>query len=218
MHYFNLFGSNRQIKGSKGVLSILPNRGYKKRLLSESNFQKEPINAEQSNTSIRYNAALFKLYRRFETGINPEVEITELLTKKSNFRLPRILSQLQYKDQGKPVTLAIIQEHIPNEGDAWAYSLNHLGNLLEEGNSDSLLFPSVELPWHKRVTVPEAVYHRLGVYSRAVEMLAEKTAAMHIALAQASNQDDFKQENFSWFDQRSLYQSLRSIISKAKNI
>ncbi|WP_133140748.1 maltose alpha-D-glucosyltransferase [Legionella genomosp. 1] len=213
---FNLFGSNRQLKGSRGKLSIMPNRGYKKSLLSESNFQKEPINAEQSNTSIRYNAALFKLYRRCETGINPEVEITELLMKKSHFRLPKILSHLQYEDQGKPVTLGIIQEHIPNEGDAWAYSINHLSNLLEEGNSDSLVFPAVDLPWHKLVPVPEQVSQMLGIYSNSIEKLAEKTAAMHIALAESSSSSDFKQEDFNWFDQRSLYQSLRSILAKAK--
>ncbi|KTD17126.1 maltose alpha-D-glucosyltransferase [Legionella jordanis] len=216
---FELLASKHRFKGSAGTLEILPGSQAKKVLLNESNeILQEPVNAEQSNTTIRFsNCAQFKLYRRVEFGSNPEAEITEVLTKSSEFRIPAMLSKLEYHYREKLITVGLVQEFIANKGDAWTYSVNTLNNLIDQ-NPEFLTMPAPpnEFLSESNKPIPEDIYHTLGVYAPTVELLAKRTAEMHEALANASTSPSFKKENFSLFDQRSLYQTMRSVILRAK--
>jgi trehalose synthase-fused probable maltokinase len=87
--------------------------------------------AEQSNTSVVCDGrAILKLYRKLEPGPNPDFEITDFLTRGTSFRgIPRLVGAIAYEGQGaEATTLAILQEFVPNQGDAWTAALARLAD------------------------------------------------------------------------------------------
>lgn len=88
-----------------------------------------PIVSEQSNTSVVYDRrAILKLLRRLEAGPSPELELTDFLTRQAAFPgAPRLAGSVTYQaDGGDPVTLAVLHEFVPNQGDAWTATLERL--------------------------------------------------------------------------------------------
>jgi trehalose synthase-fused probable maltokinase len=89
-----------------------------------------PITSEQSNTSVVYDRrVILKIFRRLESGTSPELEITDFLTRQAAFPgAPRLAGAIVYQADGAdPVTLAVLDEFVPNQGDAWTATLERLG-------------------------------------------------------------------------------------------
>jgi trehalose synthase-fused probable maltokinase len=87
------------------------------------------VRTEQSNTSVIFDhKAILKLFRKLETGPNPDYEITEFLTRQTSFHgTPRLGGAVSYEAaDGKSATLAILQEFVPNQGDAWTVTQGRL--------------------------------------------------------------------------------------------
>ena len=88
-----------------------------------------PIGSEQSNTSVVYDRrAILKLFRHLEAGPSPELELTDFLTRQAAFPgAPRLAGAVTYQADGaEPVTLAVLHEFVPNQGDAWTATLERL--------------------------------------------------------------------------------------------
>lgn len=80
------------------------------------------VGSEQSNTSVTFDdRAILKVFRRLEPGPNPELEVADFLTRATSLRaVPRLGGSIEYEGTGEePVTLATLQEFVPNQGDAW---------------------------------------------------------------------------------------------------
>ena len=92
------------------------------------------LKAEQSNTAIVYQDTFFlKLYRRVEEGINPDVELSRYLTEETNFAdicPPTPAPSGGNGSSSSPVTLALLLQFVPNQGDAWSFALDNIGNSL----------------------------------------------------------------------------------------
>jgi trehalose synthase-fused probable maltokinase len=92
------------------------------------------LQAEQSNTSIRFGDALiFKLFRRIQLGgENPEVEIGRFLTERTGFTdTPAVAGALDYTAaDGAPGSFGLLQEFVANRGDAWRGTLERLAGVL----------------------------------------------------------------------------------------
>jgi trehalose synthase-fused probable maltokinase len=89
-----------------------------------------PITSEQSNTSVVYDRrVILKIFRRLESGPSPELELTDFLTRQASFPgAPRLAGAIVYQADGAdPVTLAVLHEFVPNQGDAWTATLERLG-------------------------------------------------------------------------------------------
>src|SRR5450756_921983 len=87
--------------------------------------------AEQSNNSVVFGERLIlKVFRRLEEGVNPELEVGRFLTEKTNFgQIAPLAGSLEYRrDGGEPVSLAVLLGYVPNQGDAWQYTLNTLSH------------------------------------------------------------------------------------------
>jgi len=87
--------------------------------------------ADQSNTSVAFDArVILKLFRRLEGGPNPDFEIADFLTRRTVFRgSPRLAGSIAYEREGEqPITLAVLQEFVPNQGDAWTAALGRLAD------------------------------------------------------------------------------------------
>jgi maltose alpha-D-glucosyltransferase/alpha-amylase len=110
----------------------------------------EPLRAEQSNTSIRYGDALvFKLFRRIQLGgENPDVEIGRFLTERTDFAdTPAVAGTLDYTAvDGSLASFGLLQQFVPNRGDAWQGTLQRLDGVLSgERPVDSAVEPVRQL-------------------------------------------------------------------------
>ena len=99
----------------------------------------KPVGAEQSNTSIIYgNRLILKFFRRIQEGINPDLEIGQFLTEKTSLKsVPPLAGTLEYQARdGKPMAQGMLQKFVPNQGDAWGFTLKSLGQLLRRSAKD----------------------------------------------------------------------------------
>ncbi len=183
--------------------------------------------AEQSNTSVAFGDRLImKLFRRIEEGINPDLEVTRFLTEETDFtHSPPVAGSLAYRTpaaaerQGSApavVALGILQGFVPNQGDARAYTLAHLGDFLTHVRAETTPPPPATVSTANLLDLatsePPALARRLlGDYLDSAGLLGRRTAEMHLALASRPDIADFAPEPFTPAYQRSLYQSTQDL-------
>jgi maltose alpha-D-glucosyltransferase/alpha-amylase len=84
------------------------------------------VGSEPSNTNVIIDDALFlKAYRRAEAGLNPDLEMTTLLTEQQFEAIAPVLGHAAWVGE-EPVLLATLFKYVGNQGDVWTYTLNHL--------------------------------------------------------------------------------------------
>src|SRR5690606_40590112 len=91
--------------------------------------QSKILNAEQSNTSMIFDNKYFlKLYRKLDNTINPDLEITRYLSEKTDYKYaPKFVGAIEYNpDHKNIIVLVMMQDLIPNQGDAWEYTKDSL--------------------------------------------------------------------------------------------
>ncbi|HEX2642694.1 MAG TPA: putative maltokinase, partial [Thermoanaerobaculia bacterium] len=213
----------RRFRGARSDLAAWPTAVFAE-IHGEGALEPVPLRSEQSNTSARFgDRFVLKLFRRVEAGVNPDQEIGQFLTEQTTFRhSPRVAGGLEIRQgrSGEPITVGSLQEFIPNEGDAWAYTRDALGRYFERvrtgwgrGEHGAPAIPSGSYLDLARREPDGDVAERIGTYLPMVRLLGERTAELHIALA-GPGARDFEPEPFSELYQRSLYQSMRSLTKK----
>ena len=129
-----------------------------------------------SNTVVTLNETLFlKGYRHVREGINPELEMGRFLTEVARYpNCVPVLGALEYMtNDGRTMTLAMVQSYMANQGDGWDYTLGYLERFLRdvattEGTTTS---DSAEV----------AAVH--GGFLALMATLGRRTAELHHALA-----------------------------------
>ena len=101
--------------------------------LAESALPSRVLAVEQSNSSIIYGERVFlKLYRRLEEGVNPDAEILRFLGSRGFPHVPPFRGALEFRRAGRePQVLALATGMVPNDGDAWSFTLRELTRELE---------------------------------------------------------------------------------------
>ncbi len=90
------------------------------------------LRGEQSHTSVVYDDALIlKAFRKLVVGINPEHEMTGFLTTRAGFaHVPQLAGTAGYAGtDGTAITLAVLHQFAPSQGDGWSWMLTHLERL-----------------------------------------------------------------------------------------
>jgi len=207
----------RRFQGRDGRFVAAPARALRGILQgAEAALDPQTIQAEQTNTSIVFGDRLIlKLIRRVEEGENPDLEIGRLLTERAGFEhVPSLAGTIEFQPDGQLVTAGILQEFVPNEGDAWTYTQDALEDFVEA----ALAHPSgaPELPEHVgpadllSAELPQIALETIGPYLESARLLGRRTAELHIALASDLEDPAFAPEPFTPFKQRSTYQSMRT--------
>jgi maltose alpha-D-glucosyltransferase/alpha-amylase len=174
------------------------------------------LKVEQSNSSIIYDDKIYlKLFRKLEEGINPDLELTKQLSDKCGFEhVPAYLGDIQYVAPGQdPGSIIVIQACTPNEQDGWSHTLEAVSRYFDRVLAEPQLpQPPLVGLWQD---VPKPLASIIeGVHIDTVRLLGERTAEMHVALAQDTESPDFTPEPFSLQHQRSIFQSIRSEIKQ----
>ncbi len=177
--------------------------------------------AEQSNTSIFFGDRLImKLFRRRQFGPNPDVEIGRYLTEESAYRnIAPFGGAIEYSANGQePATIAMLQGLVQNEGDGWQWTLEELGRYYEGALASQ--FPAAQLPKAGQPIDPNSpamaqVRDAAGYYLEAACTLGRRTAEMHLALAQPTDNPAFAVETMSSDDLRALEKDLAAHGSRA---
>jgi maltose alpha-D-glucosyltransferase/alpha-amylase len=259
----------RTIKGLRGEIRGIQTKAFR-RLANGVNGRHPPAvhGGEQSNTSAVFdNRFVLKLFRRLWPGVNPDLEVGRFLTERAPLAsIPAVAGGLEYKpEQGESMTLAVLHEYVPNQGDAWVLTLDELGRYFERiqavppdvkpdltpasesvaaavrlvdprasGNGQPT--PMAELAPNENVaqTVkhakslpllelaerdpPDLARELIGYYLESAELLGQRTAELHVALASRTEDPAFAPEPFTKLYQRSLYQSMRTDARKALDL
>jgi maltose alpha-D-glucosyltransferase/alpha-amylase len=218
------FARKRSFRGQAGMLVAAPSKHFKRVAGSAlSALTATPLGGEQSNTSLRYGQQLMlKVFRRVEPGVHPDVELTARLTDEGA-QVPAFAGVLEYQpDRGPATAIGILQAFVPNEGDAWTYTLDHLQHFIE----GVLALPPDEVPpalpssdpvMLTDLDAPPAVATLISTFLESARLLGQRTADMHRALA-ASSDPAFAPEAFTPFYQRSLFQSMRNLTEQVFDV
>lgn len=176
------------------------------------------MGGEQSNTSIIYNDTLvMKFFRRIYTSKNPDYEISRFLTERSNFRnIPAYVGSINLAlDNGDTITLALMQDLIENEGDAWKYMLEELKSVFSNLEKKKIKVKKLpDIPLYQRQSInsipPEIIdFAGLNIFMK-VSKLALRTAEMHIALGSDMQDTAFTPTKYNgdyavWLKNRLIY-------------
>lgn len=147
------------------------------------------LNAEQSNTTIVFNDTYYlKVYRKLFRDANPDYELTYFLSERTQFRnSPRFAGSINYVRNMLEVTIGLMQEKIPNKGDAWTYMLSEVRqfyNRLEKAKYDVHKLDDVKV--YNRININELSDDMVRFISKEtigkIQLLALRTAEMHLAL------------------------------------
>lgn len=174
---------------------------------------------EQSNTSLIYNDKyVLKFFRRLYADKNPDYEMSRFLSEKKEFKnTPAYLGSINIVDSDDVnITIGLLQEMVPNEGDAWDYMLKELHKVfcnIEYKNIKIHSLPNTNL--FQRLGIrdipPQIIdWAGLNIFTK-IQTLAKRTAEMHIALGSEFEETAFTPTHFNddytvWLKNRMLYQ------------
>jgi len=119
-----------KIKGKNGIISAYSGKYLNKfNLVNLTLRDSRVLTAQQSNSSILYDKhLLFKLFRKLSEGMNPDFEITKYISENTNFsNVPPFAGYMEYKKGKSEIIIGMLQGFIPNQGDAWEYTVDSIG-------------------------------------------------------------------------------------------
>jgi trehalose synthase-fused probable maltokinase len=127
--------------------------------------------AEQSNSSVIMNReAILKLYRKLESGVHPDVEVTRFLTVDQRFvYTPVLLGTIRFEDPNGTTVAGMMQEYVQGAVDGWSHALNASREYFEATGAADPALP----------------------FSDEAEQLGTITRALHEALASGRPGSDF---------------------------
>jgi trehalose synthase-fused probable maltokinase len=181
----------------------------------------KPVGAEQSNTSIIYgNKLIMKFFRRIQEGLNPDLEIGQFLTEKTSLKsVPPLAGTIEYQARdGKPMAQGMLQKFVPNQGDAWGFTLRSLADYYDAvrktmaADAGSAAATEVIASGKQATGVPDFARSSVETYLAAAELLGQRTAEMHLALASDASDPAFAPEPFTVESQQALEQSVSGLL------
>ncbi len=178
------------------------------------------LGGEQSNSSLRYGDRLMlKLFRRVTEGTNPELEVGRYLTEQARFpHVAPLAGALEYvRPRAAPATVVVLQGFVPNEGDAWRYTVDQAEQSFEEAllQTEAAIAPPAGSIFELIEQEPPPIVRDFaGGYLEVARSLGLRIAAMHLALGRRTEDPDFAPEPFTTLYQRSSYQSLRNLVGR----
>jgi len=182
------------------------------------------VRSERFNTTLVFDEHLtLKTFRIVDSEINPDFEVRSFLSaRQEDLIVAPVLGHLEYRRfHGPPVTIAVLNRYVPNQGTAWALTLNQLSQFYERvaaqvhrknGVTGTETKTEPERPLGELDFGVEPTFDALlGGFEDIARRLGQQTARLHAALASDHRSPAFRPEPFGRLYQRSLYQSMRNL-------
>ncbi len=189
-----------------------------------------PISEHQAairNSAILVGDSLYlKLLRRVEHGVNPEWELGRFLTDDTAFtHVVKTYGALELRSPGThPRTLAVLQENVVHERDAWDYLratsgsyLEDLYRVIEEGRTSDLRSCRT-LAGFDDVRLPDGAHELFPTQLSVLTLIGERLAQLHHAMAIGADYPEMAPEPFPPHYQRQIYQGARSRIRNSLRV
>src|SRR3984885_13906679 len=228
MLLFSLIENASKVNARHGGVRGVRGKAFLHLVAPAERLQVRRGSAEQSNTSILFgDRFILKLFRRQEPGLNPDAEIGQYLSEKSNFdRIPPFAGSIEVDGltgfDGKIASLAMLQGLVANEGDGWKWTLEELDRYYE--TCAPLPFPenlSGELrgPLELSDKPPTQVARdHLGSYLEAAATLGRRTAELHLALGAPTDDPAFAPEALTDMDLQAQLAGIRQHASSVLDV
>jgi maltose alpha-D-glucosyltransferase/alpha-amylase len=207
------------------IITAEPNDTTRVQYHKSANFEASPYESskfmglEQSNTSIIINGkSVIKFFRRIYADKNPDYEMSRFLSERKGYKnTPSYQGSVSIIDSEEVnITIALMQEMVPNQGDAWDFMLKELHKVfanLEYKHINVDHLPNVPLftPLKINDVPPQIIdWAGLNIFLK-LQKLAQRTAEMHIALGSEFEDTAFTPAHFTgdyevWLKNRLLYQ------------
>ncbi|MBU4611825.1 maltose alpha-D-glucosyltransferase [Achromobacter sp. GG226] len=141
------------------------------------------LSAEQSNSSLVIDdKVMLKLVRRVVGGEHPEAEMTRYLTAAGYANTPALLGEVVREDaQGMRHTFILASAFVPNEGDAWNWTLDYLRQTLD----------AVQMTDEDKAHYDD----QLQGYAAVAAMIGRRLAELHAVLAAPTDNAAFAPED-----------------------
>jgi maltose alpha-D-glucosyltransferase/alpha-amylase len=141
------------------------------------------VETEQSNSTTLIDADyVIKVYRKLQTGINPEIEVGRFLTEIAGFaNTPALLGGVELVEGHTRSAVAVVHAFVENQGDAWTVTSAYLDRYVDEQR----LLAKSDQPTESEEQTP---------YLRYMSQTGRRVAEMQIALASRDDIEDFRPE------------------------
>lgn len=193
---------------SRSVSSLLPQPAVAEKL------PVKVVEHEQTNTTLLFGRNLaLKLFRNFESGPNPEIEIGTMLTHCGVSFAPRLLAALEYQPlQGISAVAGALYSYVAHEEDGWQCAGRAFRQFLTRAQRESRAprtsFAPAGLLECSANPIPPSVKEMLGWFLPMSQQIGRTTAEMHRVLSSASG-PGFAPEQFTYWYRQSLFQRMR---------
>lgn len=209
----NVIANGASFPGQHGTLTACHTATFERiRGASDEQLAAKVSKAEQTNSSVFYGEQfILKLYRKLDAGVNPDFEIGALLTEKGFKHTPAVAGHIEYRaPDSKPMSVGILQQFVPNRGDAWEYTLEQAERFFQRAlQHGPPPMPPTQHPLELiHVAPPGEAVNLIGAYLESARLLGERTAEMHIALASAGGDPEFEPEPFTGQFRNELHKRL----------
>ncbi|HEY1134947.1 MAG TPA: hypothetical protein VGE77_10245 [Nocardioides sp.] len=93
------------------------------------------FSGEQSNSSVMFGEdALMKIFRKVTPGVNPDVQVHEVLTRAGSDHVAELFGWLDAPGDGGVVQLAMLQQFLRTASDGWDIAQASVRNLFAEAD------------------------------------------------------------------------------------
>jgi maltose alpha-D-glucosyltransferase/alpha-amylase len=162
------------------------------------------VETEQSNTTALVDHDyVVKVYRKLQSGINPEIEVGRFLTEVAGFaNTPATLGSVELIEGDKKSAIAIVHAFVENQGDAWTVTSAYLDRFVDEQR----LLATREHAGESEEQVS---------YLRYTSQTGRRVAEMHLALASSDEFADFAPEPTTPAD---VQQWIEDVVTRAERV
>jgi maltose alpha-D-glucosyltransferase/alpha-amylase len=134
------------------------------------------------STALVDNQYVVRVYRKLESGINPEIEIGRYLTEVADFaNTPALLGSVELVEGNQKSAIAVVHAFVENQGDGWTVTSAYLDRFVDEQR----LLASSGHANQSEEQVP---------YLRYMAQAGRRVAEMHLAFAGSDALVDFAPE------------------------
>jgi len=159
-----------------------------------------------------------KINRRLTEGPSVDFEVARFLTEKAGYpRVPKPLGILEFRRSRRgPITVGMLREFIPNQGQAWEIMLGMLGRYFEEVQTQTERLEKIDISLSPIFSlserdVPLDVQEVVGTALWTARLLGQRTAEMHLALASDPTDPAFAPEPLADSDLSGMSQRLDTL-------